>query len=435
MKTKTILSVIALVATFTLNAQTWTMVGDPPMNGNIKTIAVDSGNKQYVAGNFSYGPVSSGLTYVAKWDFVDWADVGNFAGNGSIEKMVIDSNDKLYMIGQFVNSAGKYYVATYNGTSWSALGGLVSNNPIVDIVIDGSTIYIAGNFTSTIDGQTFYINKWNGTSWSQLDNGFFNGLVNSMSIDKDNNLNVGGTFKNNFGFYCVYKQNGNSWLEVGKLKSAYPIRKIACDKLGKVYAFHSYLNSGSQSSVLSRYNLELNTWSVLDLYYPDIKFVDHANNVYGTTSCGTPCQNIYKVYSPNSNSGVENYVSFQFGGSVTAISIDKFGYPILGSYLSSNTSGTIGIVKSSEKVQLAVNDGNIKTSTNIFPNPATGIFKIQNTDIMTNVQIYDSAGKLVKVIQPKSKEIEVNLKGSPKGVYFVKIGSDKNQTTQKLIVK
>jgi len=430
MKTKLLSLMFALIATFTLNAQTWTMVGDPPMNSIIQTIAVDSGNKMYVAGVFSYGPVSTGKTFVAKWDFVDWADVGNFNGNGSIDKMVISGDNKIYIMGGFKNPAGKYYIATYNGTSWVALGSLVSSNPIVDMVIDGNTIYIAGNFTSTVDGQTYYISKWDGTSWSQVDTGVFNGTVNSLSIDKDHNLNAGGNFKNNFGFYCIYKLSGSSWTEVGKLKSSYAIEKILCDKLGKVYAQHAYNGPGGLAAVLSRYKLEDNTWSVLDLTGYTLLYVDRVNNVYASNY-----QTNYKVFSPNLSSGEVKNVYFPYPGSVNAISMDKFGYPLLGSFKSAQNASTYGVLKSSEAVGLSTNNDELKNSGIIFPNPSTGIFKVQSGENIDSIGIFDATGKLIKQILTKSKETEINLTGSPKGVYFIKIGSGKNQTSQKLILK
>lgn len=435
MKTRLLSLTFALIAMLTLTAQTWTMVGDPPMNGHIKTIAVDSNNKQYVAGRFSYGPTDNGLSYVAKWDFVDWEDLGNFGGNGSIDKMVIDANDKLYMIGAFKNSSGKYYVATYDGTAWIALGGLVSANPILDIAIQGNTIYIAGNFTSTINGQTFYINKWNGTSWSMVDDGVFNGTVNSLSIDKDNNLNAGGNFKNNFGFYCIFKQNGTSWSEVGKLKSANPVQKILCDKLGKVYAYTGESPGNYNNRVLSRYNKELNTWSVLYPAYAELKFVDDNNNVYSTTTCGTPCQNTYVKFSPNSENGVEKYVSFSFAGAVTAISMDKFGYPLVGSYFSSNSNQTLGIVKSSEKEVLGTSEILQKSSIEIFPNPSAGIFTVKNSEKINSISVYDVTGKIVKIINSNKTETKVDLSGNPKGAYIINTNSNGKKMSSKIILK
>lgn len=440
MKTKFIFFISILITIIT-NAQTWNIIGDPEMNGPINTIAVDSNNKIYVAGQFNYGLINDGTYKVSRWNFTDWEDLGNFNANNSIDKLILDSTNNVYCIGNFTNSSGKYYIAKYDGTAWSNLGNFSSNIKFTDIATDGTNIYLSGNFTSTTNGQTYYINKWDGASWSAYDLGTFNGKVNSLSFDKDGNLNAAGEFKNSLGYYCVFKKSSGVWSEVGKLRSSYPVSAIICDKLGNVYASHSYLNSGGYASaVLSRYKSSTNTWEAFDYYYPGIVYVDSQSTVYANTNCGTPCQNIFKTYTPNTtpSGGVENYVNNASGGqgSVKTISMDNFGNLLIASYQTGWNSGRWGVLKSSTKFLGNSENTLVNSKQLIYPNPSQGAFYIKNTGKISVVEVYDITGKLIKKMHPKSTEIEIKINNASKGAYIVKTITQDNQiSNEKIIVK
>lgn len=415
------------------SAQTFNLVGDPEMNASINTIAVDSNNKIYVAGEFSYGLVNNGKSYVARWNFSDWEDVGSFAGNNSIRKIITDNANNVYVIGDFTNFNNKYYVAKYNGTSWTTLGNFTNSSKITDVVTDGTNIYIIGVFTNIQNGQTYYINKWNGIQWSAEDNGEFNGVVNTIAFDKDHNLNVAGEFKNSLGYYCVFKKSNNEWSEVGKLRSAYPVRKILCDNFGRVYAAHSYSNSGNPSPVLSKYNPDTNTWVELDRQYPHLFYMDKAGTIFTKNGCGTSCQNEFKVYYSNSNSGEIMYVG-GWNGAIRDLAVDNYGYMLVASYETSWQSKRYGIVKSTSKI-LGIEDFKNDSGSRIFPNPSSGIFNVSKNEIISSIEVYDMAGKMIVTKFPNSKRAQINLEKESRGTYLLKIKCSKMIFSEKVIVK
>jgi len=426
-------SLFLILITMITNAQTFNLVGDPEMNASINTIAVDSNNKIYVAGEFSYGLANNGKSYVARWNFSDWEDVGSFAGNNSIRKIVTDNANNVYVIGDFTNSNNKYYVAKYNGTSWTTLGNFVNSSKITDIVTDGTNIYIIGVFTSTQNGQTYYINKWDGAQWSAEDNGDFNGIVSTITFDKDHNLNVAGEFKNSLGYYCVYKKSNNVWSEVGKLRSAYPVRKILCDNSGKVYAAHSYNNSGNPSPVLSKYNPDTNTWAELDRQYPHMFYMDKAGTVFTKNGCGTSCQNEFKIYKSNSNSGEIMYVG-GWNGAIRDLVVDNFGYMLVASYETSWQSKRYGIVKSTNKI-LGTDYPKENYLLKVFPNPSSGTFHVRNNEIISDIEVYDATGKLVSKALPNALEFQIKLDKQAKGSYLIKVKSKEKTFSEKVILK
>lgn len=65
----------------------------------------------------------------------------------------------------------------------------------------------------------------------------------------------------------------------------------------------------------------------------------------------------------------------------------------------------------------------------VYPNPAKEKFIINSIDKIENVEIYSQNGQLLKTAKSK----EVNISNLPKGNYLVKIKTDKETITQKII--
>lgn len=72
----------------------------------------------------------------------------------------------------------------------------------------------------------------------------------------------------------------------------------------------------------------------------------------------------------------------------------------------------------------------------IFPNPVSNFIFISNTDSKINeVQIFDFSGKLIYNKTANAKDIKIDFKQFPAGVYMVQIYSDKGITSKKIIKK
>ena len=67
----------------------------------------------------------------------------------------------------------------------------------------------------------------------------------------------------------------------------------------------------------------------------------------------------------------------------------------------------------------------ILTSVRIFPNPTTNYLYVENSQPIERIEVYNSVGALVKVVDSEFRFVEkVNTADFPKGVYFMKIISD-----------
>lgn len=84
-----------------------------------------------------------------------------------------------------------------------------------------------------------------------------------------------------------------------------------------------------------------------------------------------------------------------------------------------------------KSVNLSVRDNEIN-KLNIYPNPATDYVIIENKNINSNIELFDSSGKLLKTIISKSSKQEVDIKSLIPGIYYLK---KDGKLVQKIIKK
>ena len=77
---------------------------------------------------------------------------------------------------------------------------------------------------------------------------------------------------------------------------------------------------------------------------------------------------------------------------------------------------------------------NEKESIHIYPNPSTGMVHIETSAEQSEVFIFSSKGQLIKHLIAVSNET-LNLDDLPKGLYFIKILTQNESKTQKLILQ
>ena len=74
--------------------------------------------------------------------------------------------------------------------------------------------------------------------------------------------------------------------------------------------------------------------------------------------------------------------------------------------------------------------------TEIYPNPTTGKFRIQNSELrIENVEVYDVYGKVVTTVKVDGNSAELDLSGNASGVYFTRIITDRGVVTKRIVKK
>ncbi len=77
----------------------------------------------------------------------------------------------------------------------------------------------------------------------------------------------------------------------------------------------------------------------------------------------------------------------------------------------------------------------LDSKVEISPNPGTGIYTISLPDNAVNVTVFNLLGEEIHQFEPKGSSETFDLSRFPKGVYMVKVQSETEQTTKKIILE
>ena len=94
---------------------------------------------------------------------------------------------------------------------------------------------------------------------------------------------------------------------------------------------------------------------------------------------------------------------------------------------------TIDPIRTLHTPTIGVLGGPLKTTedTNIYPNPTSDVLSIKSTETIKKVEVYTLNGN--KVLESKSKSL--NISKLEKGIYSVRIVSDKNESIYRKLIK
>ena len=82
-----------------------------------------------------------------------------------------------------------------------------------------------------------------------------------------------------------------------------------------------------------------------------------------------------------------------------------------------------------------INDGGFLSEPTLYPNPSNGIFNVTSGEEITSLEIYSVIGELVFSSELQTTNYELDLRSKSKGVYFVKIITENDSYTQKIIIQ
>ena len=73
-------------------------------------------------------------------------------------------------------------------------------------------------------------------------------------------------------------------------------------------------------------------------------------------------------------------------------------------------------------------------STVLYPNPTTGQFRIENSELrIENVEVYDVFGKLLNSVEVNDHSTVIDVSGYAAGIYFTRIYTDKGMVTKRIV--
>lgn len=182
----------------------------------------------------------------------------------------------------------------------------------------------------------------------------------------------------------------------------------------------------------------------------DIVYVEYSTNLGSTWNVlGTMGTGWYNSNRTPLTSGTDcnNCVGAQWTGTDTAFNTYSYGLASIGSQ--TNVIFRIAFITDEAVNQLGVKiddfviNGVLSAASfeanqvAIYPNPSNGIFNIGFGNLNPNkIEVYDISGKLIlqkNTLELVDKETNIDLSNTSNGVYFVKISTENNTITKRII--
>ncbi|RAR71728.1 T9SS type A sorting domain-containing protein [Flavobacterium aciduliphilum] len=174
-------------------------------------------------------------------------------------------------------------------------------------------------------------------------------------------------------------------------------------------------------------------------YKIHVAVVEKMTTGNATTNGETEFHNVMMKMLPDANGTAVSFVhdvptSNTFQATLTGLHIEDMTDLDVVVFIQNATTKAIMQAKVATEA-LATHQVVGETKYKIYPNPSTGIIKIQ-TEVPVAIQIVDVTGKVVYVANQVQNESQINLTSLEKGVYIAKMkGENGIEESQKIIIK
>jgi len=383
----------------------------PLYGGSVNSIIRYNGSL-YVSGAIWFTWNNDTIPYIAKWDGTNWSRLPFMVNNttSNVIKNMRIINNKLFFLMEADTIPGikTNHILMYDGENYSAFDNLPPDyvQMLSDIAYYKGEYYISGTFFNS-DDSIHGILKYDGTNWTNVGGGLKGNAGISKMLVYNNKLIVAGEF---------YKSNGNAGNNT-----------MSWD--GEEWS--EFINLAGQNnyydifSVVHDMNVHNNKLYIGGIF-------DYANDV--------PCQKIL-VYDGNNvcsfgNEMNNNCISLGFYNDTLIVagidSIDHIDVNRIAKWIGGNNFDTCSVLESVPQINNELNN------LIIYPNPANGEFNIKlNTKTPSEVEITIfniNGSKTFEKQFHQTNEIKIDNLHPEKGVYFVKIKTDKFIEVEKLII-
>jgi len=276
------------------------------------------------------------------------------------------------------------------------------------------------------------------------------------AIDKFGNLIVAGRSDSTSEDYIIlkYSNSGNLlWSKryAGAANSTDKIRDMVLDDSGNIYVTGSYnysmINFGSTSltgsgnydmfiakmqdncfahytsaydSLVNTFNITVNatTSSLANSYHWDFgdgttSTLANPSHTYTSDTVYNVCLKIYTI--PDDSCEYCHIIGKDYLGNV----YNKSN----GFSINVNNNLTTGLVSIQEQSGIA-----------IFPNPTNSMVTISSIEKLKEIEIHNIIGDLIYKTSTINKQTTIDLKGQPKGIYYVKTTDNKNNVINNILI-
>ncbi len=343
------------------------------------------------------------------------------------KSVAIQSDGKILLggYGQHNNNDNPYFIIVRYNTSGSLDATFGIDGIVIGDVGKGNSIGIQSDGKILLGGSSnlsFAIERYNTNG--TLDNTFgldgkvttalgINGEGNSMVIQSDGKIVLGGSSSSDNMDFALVRYNSNGTLDIAFGINGKVITPHGSSSKGNAVVIQSngkIVLGGNASNNANNYNFALvryNSDGTLD-------------NTFGIDG---------KIITPIG-------VSYSIGQS---LDIDSNGKIMLGGYVYNGSNADISLVRYNGDASVGIGEVSFKQrDSKIYPNPfnSSTIIDFSTSLHSAELNIYNTHGQLVKQVENISgKEIQLSRSNLPSGIYFLQLTeNNKIIVVDKLII-
>ncbi len=319
----------------------------------------------------------------------------------------VDSGLTDINIGAFTKSGNNIYVGTSssvfrstdNGQSWTSLGNNIGF-PVKSLAAIGDNIF-AG-----VDWNGMYLFRDTATNWIAADSGLVIDAVFSLAVS-GTNVFAGTQFSGLF----LSKDTGTSWIQVDSaLVSGYCVYAIAAND-SNIFVGSNGISTSSNNGI---------TWTAdnngLTNYYIKSFAVTGSYILAGA----------YNAIFLSTNNG-SSWINVSGGLTTGTI----FSIAISGNYIFVGTGS--GVWRSTFADLLGIKENTVNNIISVYPNPAKETITIETDATNQRLEITNLIGQTVYTSYIYNKKATINTSAFAKGVYILKLSSDKETVVRKFV--
>jgi hypothetical protein len=419
-----------------------------------------------------------------------WIQIGNdidgeILGSQSGWSVSLSSNGSILAVGAYNNNGngiGSGHVRIYenNNGSWVQIGSDIDGEALgdhlgvsVSLSGDGTIVAIGARFNDGNGDQSGHVRVYenNSGTWTQIGNDIDGEAVGdrsgySISLSSDGSIVAIGAFTNNGNGYAsghvrIYKNNNNSWVQIGndidgEAGGDESGISVSLSNEGSIVAIGAHGNDGNDGSVNNAGHVRIyknnnGSWVKIGSDINGEAADDNSGTSVSLSNEGSIVAIGARNNDANGSSSGHVRVYQNINGSWVQIGSDIDGEAandLSGVSVSLSGDGTIVAIGAISNDGNGADSGHVRvynlstvlkttdflvSKFSVFPNPVTNSFTIQLKENiqLKKVSIYNSLGQFIK----SSKRLTTNTSNLTKGIYVLKIVTDKGTASKKLVIE
>lgn len=454
MKTKLLYVITLLCLASQGNSQNWQYVGNAFIH-NATTTAINFPDMEISTSGDVYVGYASGTGSVdlklAKFSGGTWTQLSSPAPTGTTVNAVdieLQGTDCYFAYTRNKNNNYYIYLSKYNGSTWTPIGdslllGYIGNGGFFDLVIDNNGVPTILGITGT-SGKD--IKQFKNGSWSTLISlaGSASTVFqeNSAFFDSQNKLYCATTcflMSPVIGYFTVIQKiDAGTRSTVGDtIPGTYTNGRIKFDASGTPYY------SGNGSSRVMAYKLNGTKWGLMGdtTKIPGLLTCSAVTGDGKMVFCAMGSKYRTCFYEGNTMKTMDSIVTTGLIGGLNDLIIpagSNDAYVLILEVKLTTATSDLSVMKhavTAGATGLQIAEANTH-ELNIFPNPATSTLNIQqNGSEASDIYLTDLSGRVVLQTELPVGQSQIDISSLPKGLYFIRVGSEVGNICKKLIIQ